>query len=199
MQQPFPVLTHLYLSSPESENGITITLPDNFLGGSAPRLWRFTLRGIPFPGLPKLLLSTRDLVFLYLDNIPIGGYISPDLMVNQCLSSLPYLALLNILFQSPTPTPTRPRPPSSIRIVLPALGKFLFRGTSEYFEDLIARIDAPQLIDLRTTFFNQLIFQVPQLSQFISRTEKLDYFNKADVSFDGSTRKVSIGIHSVGL
>ena len=37
--------------------------------------------GIPFPGLPKLLLSATHLVQLWLANIPHSGYISPDVMV----------------------------------------------------------------------------------------------------------------------
>ncbi|KAN0109365.1 hypothetical protein V8E52_009337 [Russula decolorans] len=37
--------------------------------------------GIPFPGLPKLLLSATHLVQLWLANIPHSGYISPEAMV----------------------------------------------------------------------------------------------------------------------
>src|SRR5216683_6161564 len=63
MQEPFPALTELSLQS-LSENAPV--LPDSFLGGSAPRLQNLFLWGITFPALPKLLLSTHDLVTLRL-------------------------------------------------------------------------------------------------------------------------------------
>jgi hypothetical protein len=54
MRVPFPELIDLQLGS----NGETVlVIPDSFLHGSAPRLRIFELSGIPFPGLPKLLLS----------------------------------------------------------------------------------------------------------------------------------------------
>jgi hypothetical protein len=37
-------------------------------------------------------------------------------------------------------------------------------------EDLVARIDAPLLHELNITFFHQLIFDTPQLAQFVART-----------------------------
>jgi hypothetical protein len=62
MKQPFPELTRLTLSSNEETMSVLPVLPDSFLGGSAPRLRSLTLRSIPFPGLPKLLLSATHLV-----------------------------------------------------------------------------------------------------------------------------------------
>ena len=76
MQEPFPELTFLQLSSNEEQVPI---VPDSFLGRSAPRLRFLLLRDIPFPGLPKLLLSATNLVYLDLSNIPHSGYISPDM------------------------------------------------------------------------------------------------------------------------
>jgi F-box-like len=61
MQVPFPKLTDLVLWS----KGETLSvLPDSFLGGSTPRLEALSLSGIPFPGLPNLLLSATHLVVL---------------------------------------------------------------------------------------------------------------------------------------
>lgn len=58
MQVPFPVLTHLELSGFVD----VPALPGTFLGGSAPCLRHLCLASIPFPELPSLLLSARDLV-----------------------------------------------------------------------------------------------------------------------------------------
>jgi hypothetical protein len=55
MQGPFPELTDLELWRGRGASGPVI--PDSFLGGSAPRLRYLSIRRIPFPGLPKLLLS----------------------------------------------------------------------------------------------------------------------------------------------
>jgi hypothetical protein len=50
-------------------------------------------------------------------------------------------------------------------------------------EDLVTRIDAPQLNALDIMFFHQLIFDTPQLVQFISRTPKLKAYDEARVIF----------------
>ena len=57
MQVPFPELTRLRLWLNDEIDETVSTLPDSFLGGSAPRLEELWLDCIPFPGLPKLLLS----------------------------------------------------------------------------------------------------------------------------------------------
>jgi hypothetical protein len=90
MQVPFPELTALYLHLSSRHGPV---LPGSFLGGSAPRLRYFFLHSIPFPGLPKLLLSATHLVGLWLMNIPHSGYISPEAMAT-CLSMLTSLHTL---------------------------------------------------------------------------------------------------------
>ena len=51
-----------------------------------------------------------------------------------------------------------------------------FKGASECFEDFVARIDVPQLSTLDVTFSDQIIFNTPQLAEFIYRTPKLKVF-----------------------
>ena len=169
MQRPFLALTRLELCSKDDETAPVV--PESFLGGSAPQLQFLSLERIPFPGLPKLLLSSTRLVELILSDIPHSGYISTETMVT-CLSVLTRLDQLIIQFKSPQSRPNRNsrRPPPPTRTLLPVLTRFSFKGASEYLEDLVARIDAPQLDELWITFFHQLIFDTPQLSQFISRT-----------------------------
>ena len=69
MQEPFPALKFLDLDTRGS-------IPDLFLGGSAPDLRHLYLEVIPFPTLPTLLLSATGLVTLSLRNVPHSGYIS---------------------------------------------------------------------------------------------------------------------------
>ena len=193
MQGPFPELTILEFLS-ESEAAPVI--PKSFLGGYAPRLRTLSLTRIPFPVpvLRKLHLSATHLINLSLSNIPQSGYISPEAMVT-CLSTLTSLQTLRLEFETPQPHPAQEirRPPPQTRTHLPALTWSEFGGVSEYLEDLVARIDAP-LFYLRITFFHQLIFDTPQLAQFISRTPTLKVRDGAHVSF--SNLGVSVALLS---
>ena len=177
MQEPFPELTNLQMWSYEETVPI---VPDSFLGRSAPRLRHLQLSRIPFPGLPKLLLSATNLVVLQLWNIPHSGYISPD-----ALSSLTSLQILELRFRSPRSHPDQASrlPPPSTRTVLPALTKIGFKGVCEYLDDLVALIDAPQLNKLCITFFNDVIFDAPRFIQFITRTPTLKASENAHVVF----------------
>ena len=188
MQEPFPELIHFELALYEKTATV---LPDSFLGGSAPRLRFLDLWGIPFPGLPKLLLSSTHLTNLYLSDIPHSGYISPE-EIATVLSTLTSLGHLFLQFQSPLSLPNRAsrRPLSPKPFVLPVLTNFQFKAVGEYLEDLVVRIDAPLLNDLSITFFNQILFDTPQLVQFISRTSALKTPEKAHVLFENNAATI---------
>jgi hypothetical protein len=183
MQFPFPVLTDLSLGS---SDGMAPVLSDSFLGGSAPRLRELDLYGIPFPALPKLLLSTTNLVRLSLCNIPHSGYISPEAMAT-CLSTLTSLRLkaLILVFRSPQSRPYRDdasRPPPTLaHIILPSLTRLHFRGVAEYLDDLVAQIDVPLLADTDITFFNQLVFDISHFPKFLCRAEQYAVLDQADI------------------
>jgi hypothetical protein len=177
MQKRFSELTELLLwMNTDHEASVTV-LPDTFLGGSAPRLQSLSFMGIPFPTLPKLLRTSNDLVSLRLLKIPNTGYFSPEAMA-VCLSALTRLDYLSIEFQTPTSRPDRRRPPPLTRVFLLALTKLEFKGVSEYFEDLVARISTPVLRFFKISFFNQLFLDIPQLSQFIRLTGQPGLFKR---------------------
>ena len=187
MLQPFPALEYLRLCSIDESK----VVPASFLGGSAPQLRSLWLTRFLFPGLPKLLLSATHLVYLFLIAIPHSGYFSPEAIVTS-LSALTSLETLHIGFKSPRSRPDRRRhPPPLTRTLLPALTDFEFHGVSEYLEDLVARIDAPLLDKFLITFFHQLIFDTPQLTQFISRTPNFKTCDDARVQFSGCCLWVS--------
>jgi hypothetical protein len=167
MQEQFPALIHLTLEHLDYL-GPSSALPDEFLGGYAPHLQHLMLYRIPFPGLPKLLLSAANLVYLALCKIPHSGYISPEVIVTA-VAVLANLETLIISFESPLSRPTRRQLPPT-PTVLSALTRFTFRGVSEYLEDLVARIETPLLDSIRISFFHQLIFDIPQLSRFMRTT-----------------------------
>ena len=173
MQESFPFLRILSLRC-YSANPPVMT--DAFLSGSAPRLQKLILYNVPFPTLPKLLLSAHDLVELYLEYLESTGYISSDVMAT-CMSVLPRLQYISIIFRSTKSIPqvrtgASPLPPT--RAYLPALATLMFNGVREYSEDLMSRIDAPLLQFLRLEFFYQPIFDMPQLSRLINGMEKLE-------------------------
>jgi hypothetical protein len=170
---PFPALTHLRLTRCDSPyNEREGALPDEFLGGSTPRLRSCFLRHIAFPGIWNLLLTADHLVELRLSNIPHSDYISPQAMATH-LSMMPNLKRLSIGFQSPRSRPDLSSPQKfrspPARVVFPALTSFWFRGVSEYADDLTSHIHAPLLGEINITLFNQLIFNTPRLHDFFSR------------------------------
>jgi hypothetical protein len=179
MEEPLPALTYLALSVIDM---MKMSLPEGFLGGSAPRLRSITLHNTPFPALPNLLLSASNLQYLCLQYIPVTGYISPHAMVNV-LPALPNLESLTIRFQFIfRDRPDRPvhiTAPPLTRAVLPALTNFVFDGTSEYLEDFLARIDPPLLNILHMTL--SLRFDIPQVYKLIDRTERFKKLNQAEM------------------
>ena len=136
---------------------------------------------VSFSGLPRLLLSATHLVNLNLRAIPESGYISPEAIV-ACGEALTWLETFVIGFKSPRSRPDQKSHPPT-RTLLPVLTKLEFKGVSEYLEYLVACIDASRLGNLFITFFHQLIFDIPQLTQFISRTPKFKTFGQARVVF----------------
>ena len=193
MQKPFPALSHFQI---RSRDRTALVLPAKFLGGSAPSLQTIHLKGIPFPAFPTLLLSASDLVTLCLYKIPQHGYISPKAMA-MGLAALHKLEVFEIELQLAPARSDRmsSSPPPITRTVLPALTLFRFQGASEYLEDLVARIDTPQLRGIVICFLNQLVdFQVPQLSKFVdcSLDLELTLFRHAHLTFSNGSVKFTM-------
>ena len=183
LQQPFPALTFLQIVCQYRKENVPV-VPASFLGGSAPALQTLSLQHIPFPGLPKLLLSAIHLVDLSLWDIPHSGYFSPEAMVTA-LSVLTRLERLAINFESPRSCPDQNsrRLPPQTRTLLPVINRLTFNGAVEYLEDLVAQVDAPLLDRLKIDFFYEVTFDTLRLTQFISRTPKLKTHDEARVEF----------------
>jgi hypothetical protein len=188
MQEQFPALIHLKLGfinhdvNPDPDPAPA--LPDGFLGGSAPCLQTLELDSIPFPALPKLLLTATDLVQLNLWRIPHSGYLAPETIVTG-LAVMANLESLSIGFEPSTflPDLENRRPPPSTRIILPSLTRLAFQGVVEYLEDLVAQIDAPMLNTALITFY-RLIFDIPQVAQFMRRTTRFQVPDEAHLDLD---------------
>jgi hypothetical protein len=160
MQETFPALKYLrlwaadsdvYTSEPQqTTTAAPVVLPEGFLGGSAPGLESFMLRGIPFPEATKFLLSANDLVHLLLEKIPDSGYISPEAMIAGLVTCTKLeMLVIEFLSEDPEipghPTSQENAPASITRISLPVLSYFNFDGNGRYFDSFVPRIDSPLL------------------------------------------------------
>ena len=191
MLKPFPALTSLSVSS--WPRNVSLLCPINFLGGSTPSLQKIRLQGFPTIALPTLFTHTSDLVKLDLIecHTHLASYLSPAGLV-VCLASLPRLKNFSIklpLSWTRTSNPDRWQKslPDNTQIILPALSSFAFNGACIYLEDLVAKIDAPELNSLDITFWDSREYRIPQLSDFvINRTAlKPSRFKDAKLSFVG--------------
>jgi hypothetical protein len=197
MQGPFPILRCLSLDCYAND---VLVVTDAFLAGSASHLQLLKLSGVPFPTLPKFLLSASELVQVDLRDITSAGYVSPEAMAT-CLATLKNLQSLVIKFQSKTSfldRTSRVSPPPT-RDVLPALSSFMITGVSEYLEDLMARIHTPQLNFFNPQFFYQPIFDIPQLPQFIHRADKLKLPAHARIEFCEDAVLISLTSREDGI
>ena len=108
------------------------------------------------------------------------------------LAALPNLKRLYLGFRSPLSRPL-PSPPPLTRAVLPTLIHLSFTGVSEYLEDFLSRIHTPLLKQLVVAFFMGLIFDTPQLHDFVHRIERIQPFNQASIRFSGQGITVTLG------
>ncbi len=169
MNEPFPRLEHLSLSSTINEN-MALTLPETFL---APNLRHLNLLGVNLSSELLLLSSTASLVTLTLTNIRDSGYCLPKHLITR-LRSFRQLEELSIGFTKPLPHPSAESEildALETPVTLPKLKRFTFSGDSAYLESLVAQISAPLLERLNITLFNQIAFALPHLSHFTNTAE----------------------------
>ena len=209
MQETFPILRTLSLEC-DAETP-TPVISETFLGGCAPRLRIVNLCYIPFPTLPKLLLSASHLVRLHLEEIPKTVYISPDAMAT-CLAALTRLQSITIsspFWRSFPPKQTNQHPPPMSRAVLPSLTQFTSGGVSgEYLDDLMARIHLLRLDHLRLQFFHRSTFGVPKLPQIVHGIETVKppfhtdvhfYYESTNIDFFSNFSRISLEFQCTGL
>lgn len=146
MKESFPVLTALELRL--DHEGPRPVLPDSFFGGSVPCLRVLDLTGLPFSAVRNLLLSTSELVYLCLWDMPISLNTSSPKDIATCLSAMTKLESIELGFCSsfhPYRTSRHALPSPIARIVLPALTHFWFQGDGRYLEGLMVHLDTPLL------------------------------------------------------
>ena len=188
MQDPFPGLIHFELWSYDEMVPI---LPNSFLGGSTPSLRFLLLSRVPFPGLRNLLISATHLVDLHLWGIPRSSYISPEAML-ATLHVLTGLESLSLKFQVQPRSPYYNPNLRTHHVYLNSLKRFWYKGDNEYLDELVASIVTPGLEYLDITFFNDIIFETPQLAEFITSAPTLRTPKKAHISFEHGAARVNL-------
>jgi len=179
----FPELVELVLMSQDGG-----WMPFTTASWWGPRLRTLHLTRVSFPGLLQFLASSRNLVYLQLHEVLENWRISLDVLTNA-LSGMTQLRSLSLhLFSTHHYTGSLPLPWE--RVVFPTLTHFDFQGTSEYLEDLVARIDAPHLEDFGLTLFKQPM-ALPQLRMFVHRISMHKSFSRVDIQFCGRAISIS--------
>ena len=176
VERPFSELEELVLRSLDS---VPLTLPSAFRWGLRLRTLHLTRAAIPT--LPELLSPCTGLVDLQLHQIPKIGYFPPEALA-IVLSKMTHLRLLSLHFLSFTlPRNYRGLPESGERVVLLSLTCFKYRGTSNYLDGFLARIDAPRLRDIDIRFFSQPKMVAFHLARFINCIETQKSHRQADI------------------
>ena len=172
MDENFPILEHLSLTSsfsPYGEYRLPPTLPKGFL---APNLRHLALFGICLPKRLRLLTSTVSLVTLTISSIQTSSYFRPKLLVAR-LQSLPLLEELTIEFSILIPRPGTEGEllgEDGAPLTLPRLKTLRFCGASTYLESLVAQMSVPLLENLTIRLF-KIAFLLPHLSHLVNNTK----------------------------
>jgi hypothetical protein len=188
--EEYPILENLIMGPSIKDNSSVLMMPET---RQAPHLRHLSLTGFALPIGSRLLTTATGLVTLSLKINHPSTYFQPNALL-QWLSFMPLLETLMIVVvpvrnlgveRHPTRMPIT-------RLTLPNLRCFGFRGVSVYVEEVFHRITTPRLEKLRISFFNELIFSVPHLRQFISRTESLSF---ASARFNFSNEEVCAEVY----
>ena len=183
----FPILEYLLISNrratrPFIDLTTCLNFPETF---RAPHLRQLLQDNFATPIESPMLTTMTHLVTLWLTSIPSSGYFHPNVLL-QRLSLMPQLETLGIGFHCFNPRCDTERQllrtPITTPVTLPNLHWLIFDGTSDYLEALLPWITAPLLERLDVRFFNQMVYSIPHLRQFMNAAGNIR-FNQAVVGF----------------
>ena len=188
MDGEYPILEYLILASLPEEKSTVLTLPETL---QTPHLRHLTING-SIPIRLQSLTAAVGLVTLYLRLFDLPTYIQPNVLL-QSLSSMPQLETFVVEFHFAVPNRDVERQlmrtPIMTHVTLPSLRFFAFQAVSAYSEAVLSRITASRLESFHIAYPKQLTFSVPQLAQFIGRTENLRF---DQVRFDFGSRQIFV-------
>jgi hypothetical protein len=188
----YPILEYLIFVDPPEEKRTVLILPETL---QTPHL-RHLLINCSIPIRFQLLTTAVGLVTLDLVLHHPSTYFQPTVLL-QSLSSMPQLEILAIIFFFAIPNRDVERQlmrtPIMTHVTLPNLRLFAFQAVSAYSEAVLSRITASHLENFQICYFKQLTFSVPELLQFMGRTENLR-FDRAKFYFDSERVHVRVNL-----
>jgi len=172
----YPILEYLILADPPEDKRTVLILPQTL---QTPHLRHLTIDcSIRIPIRSPLLGTAAGLVILSLAMDHPSTYFQPTVLL-QLLSMMPQLEILRIFFYFAVPNRDVERQlmrtPAMTHVTLPNLRSFAFKAASAYSEAVLRRITALRLENFHIGYLQQLTFSVPQLLQFMGRTENLRF------------------------
>jgi hypothetical protein len=177
----YPILEYLIMWDPPGDRRTVLTLPETL---QTPHLRHLAVDCSPLMRFQSLTTAV-SLVTLNLGLHHPSTYIQPTVLL-QSLSLMPQLEMLLIFYHFAIPSHDGERrlmcTPIKTHVTLPNLRTFLFQAISAYSEAVLNRITAPRLENFQICYPKQLTFPVPQLLQFMGRSENLR-FDRAKFRF----------------
>ena len=190
----YPILEYLVFGDLPQDESMVLTLPETL---QAPHLRHLAI-ACSIPIRFQLLATAVGLVTLHLALPNPSTYFQPTVLL-QWLSLVPQLEMLLIFFYFPVSNRDVEwqlmRTPIMTHVTLPNLRVFAFQAVSAYSEAVLSRITAPRLEDFQICYFKQLTFSVPQLLQFMGRTENIR-FDRAKFNF--YSERVYVEVYHAG-
>ena len=186
----YPILECLILVDPPEDKSTVLILPETL---QAPDLRHLTIN-CSIPIRFQLLTTAVGLVTLHLALYHPSTYLQPTVLL-QSLSLMPQLRMLLIhfYFAIPNRDVERQLMRTSImtHVTLPNLRLFSLQAVSAYSEAVLSRITAARLEIFGSSYPKQLTYSVPELLQFMGRTENSG-FDRARIWFD--SEQVFMGV-----
>jgi hypothetical protein len=187
----YPILEYLILTDPPEDESTVLILPETL---ETPHL-RHLMIGCSIPIRFQLLTTAVGLVTLHLGLYHPSTYFQPTVLL-QSLLLMPQLETLLIAFHFAIPTHDVERQlmrtPIVTHVTLPNLRTFVFEAVSAYSEAVLGRITASRLEHFQICYLKELTYSVPELVQFMGRTENLR-FDRA--RFDFLSERVYVGFN----
>jgi hypothetical protein len=172
----YPILEYLILVDPLEDKSTVLILPETL---ETPHLRHLVIDcSIPIPIRSPLLGTAAALVTLHLAVDHPSTYFQPTILL-QWLSLMPQLEILRIFFYFAVPNRVVERQlmrtPIMTHVTLPNLRSFSFQAVSAYSEAVLSRITASRLENFKICYLKQLTFSIPELLQFMGRTENIRF------------------------
>jgi hypothetical protein len=192
----YPNLEYLFLKIQHRDRRTVVVLPETL---KTPHLRHLEIYGsipIQFP----LLSTAVGLVSLDLRFHHRSTYVPPTAL-HDWLSLMPQLEMLKIVFDFPVTDSDVERQlmrmpiMTPVTITLPNLRFFASRAVSAYYEAVLSRITAPRLEVFRIHYPDPPTFSVPELLQFLERTEN---FRLGSAKFYFHTKQIFMKVNPLG-